>query len=116
MKKLLLIGILVFCACAKHDDLPPAIDVIEPPVPADLTIQTTDFMTFQLSWTVDDPSVVAYYRIYSRFDFSSPALEDTSTVTSVQVTSTIPIPGVIFCVSTVTLENVESVLVCETAE
>jgi hypothetical protein len=116
MKKLLFVGILILCSCSRHDDLPPALDVLEPPVPTNLTVETTDYITFQLSWQVDDPSVVSYYRVYSRFEFSSPALEDTTRFTSVQVSSPIPVPGVIFCVSAVTIENVEGLLECKAAE
>ena len=116
MKKLLFVLTLLFVsACSRHGDLPPAFQVTEPPVPIDVKVETVDYMTFHVSWDVDDPAIVAYYQIYSAL-YSSPVLEDSTTLKSVQITTMIPLPDIAFCISTVTVENVESRLVCASAE
>jgi hypothetical protein len=117
VKRLFVTLVLVLVACARHDDPLPPIDVVEPPAPKNLIVETTDQITYHLSWEIDDPmGVKKYFRVYSRFQSSSPAFEDTTSTTAVQVVAPLPIPGISFCVSTVTHENVESRLLCEPAE
>jgi len=116
VKKLVVSIILVLVACAQHDDILPRLDVAEPPIPRNFLVETTDQITYHLSWEIDDPSIVKEYRVYSQFGTSSPVLEGTTDTTAVEVNTQIPIPGVSFCVSTVTVENVESHLTCASAE
>ncbi len=119
MKKLVVVLILMLSACARHDDLPPPLNVTVPPMPQDLVVETVDWITFTLSWNIADPSIVKEYRLYWRFASTSvellPETVDTTTV-SISVDPPIPAPGIIFCVSSVTTENVESSLVCGAAE
>lgn len=119
MKRLVVVLILMLGACSRHDDVPPPLDVTVPPTPQDLVVETVDFITFTLTWNVSDPSIVREYRLYWRFESTSPELlpetVDTTAV-SISVDPPIPAPGIIFCVSSVTLENVESSLVCDAAE
>jgi hypothetical protein len=118
MRKLCVITLLALAACARHESLPPALKVMEPPVPTNVSVETVDYVTFHLSWEVDDPSVVSYYRLYWKSAFSAVAPLDTTVHTSAQVTTEggLPVHGIIFCVSSVTTENVESRLVCVPAE
>ncbi len=117
MRRLVVIAMLAICACARHDALPPALEVVEPPAPINFTVETIDNITYQLSWQVDDPTaIVTYFRVYSKFDYSSPAFEDTTSLRSAQVSTIIPLPGIIFCVSSVSDAHVESRLTCGSAE
>lgn len=119
MKRIVVALILAVVACARHDDLPAPLGVADPPVPQDFVVETADWITFTLSWDVADPSSIAEYRLYWRFPTTSPELlpetVDTTTV-SITVDPPIPAQGIIFCVSSVTLENIESSLVCGTAD
>jgi hypothetical protein len=116
LKKLIVIAALVLSACARHDDMLPVLEVMEPPVPANLTIVTDDYITFQIAWDIEDPtSMVSYYRLWAATPYTSAAPLDTTVLTSATIVTQdgLPIRGITFCVSSVTTENVESVLVCE---
>ena len=116
MKKwFVIIGLLVV-ACSEHDDVLPPIDVIDPPTPTNFQVETADLLTYHLSWDIDDPAVVKEYRIYSQYATSELVLEGTTDTTVVDVISPVAIEGVVFCVSAVTVENVESHLACGTSE
>jgi hypothetical protein len=117
LKKLVVILGLVLVACTQHDDLLPPIDVTEPPTPANLTVSTTDFVIYHLSWQIDDPSsVVKEYRVYSMVTGYAPVLQGTTDTTAVEINAKVPVLGVSFCVSTVTVDNVEGHLVCAAPE
>jgi hypothetical protein len=119
--------VLFLAACSRHDDLPPPLQLIDPPVPTNLTVETVDNITFFLTWDIDDPSVAREYYIYNqvevlpgtwtpltRLETSEPV--DTTAV-QIQTDDGLPIPGTAtFCVSTVTIENVEGSKACATAE
>jgi hypothetical protein len=114
-KWVVIIGVLL-AACSEHDDVLPPIEVAYPPTPANFVVETTDLLTYHLSWEIDDPSVVKEYRIYSQYAGSDLVLEGTSDATAIDVVSPIAIEGIVFCVSAVTVENVESHLVCATSD
>jgi hypothetical protein len=117
LKKTIAIFFALFvAACATHEDLPPPLDVIDPPVPTNLQVQTEDLLTYDLAWTISDPSVVKEYRVYSSFAGQTPVLEGTTDQTSIQVVSPVAVEGISFCVSSVTIENVESRLICANPE
>jgi hypothetical protein len=116
LKKWVVIIGLLLMACSEHDDVVPPIDVAEPPTPTNFQIETADLLTYHLSWEIDDPAVVKEYRIYSQYGTSGPVLEGTAETTSIDVVSPVAIEGLVFCVSAVTVENVESHLVCGTSE
>lgn len=117
MKKLFVTVVLVLVACARHDDILPRLDVAEPPRPDSLSVRTTDYLTYHLSWEIDDPSsIVKKYRIYSIFDGSAPVLEGDTDTTAVQIITQLAIPGFGFCVSAVSGDSVESRLTCASPE
>ncbi|UCH83441.1 MAG: hypothetical protein JSW50_13430 [Candidatus Latescibacterota bacterium] len=118
MSRLLLVislSMVVLAACSRHDDPPPALPIVEPPQPTNFTVTTQDSVVYELSWDVDDPTVVSFYLLYSQVDIPFAGLQvDTIPGTSAQVNLGLPLP-VTFCVSSVTFENVESLLTCATA-
>lgn len=124
MKRLIVVlALFVFAACARHDDMPPPLSVTNPPMPQNLSVTTNDSQTFDLNWDIDDPSVVANYRIYTQVTIIGQTLpiEYQGSVDSnyAQVIFDAPVTGgtiVTFCVGSVTVENVESRLACATAE
>jgi hypothetical protein len=116
LKKWVVIFALFLAACSEHDDVLPPIDVAVPPTPSNFQVESADLLTYHLSWQIDDPAVVKEYRIYSRYATSDLVLEGTTESTSIDVVSPVAVEGIVFCVSAVTLENVESHLVCGSAE
>ena len=116
---LVIIGLLALAACSEHGDVLPPIDVIDPPTPDSLKVETTDYLTFHLSWKIDDPSLVTQYRIYVRLDPETLELWGTAAATDTSVLSPfapVPVAGLVWCVSAITIENVESQLTCGTSE
>ena len=117
MKRFIVILGLVLVACAQHDEILPPIDVAEPPTPMDFTVSTSDFIKYHLSWTIDDPSsIVREYRVYSMIPGYTPVLQGTTDTTAVEIDTQVGVIGVSFCVSSVTVENVEGHLVCAAPE
>lgn len=111
------LGALVFAACSRHDDNPPPqLPLADPPQPRDFQVSTQDSIVYDLSWTVADPTVVTYFRVYTQIliEFVG-AQVDTTSSTSVHVDLGAKLP-VAFCVSSVTYQHVESSLTCKTAE
>jgi hypothetical protein len=120
---IIVITLFVFAACARHDDMPPPLSVTAPPEPQNLTVTTNDNQTFDLNWDVDDPSVVDHYAIYTQITVLGQQLpieyQGDVDGTFAQVIFDAPITGgteITFCVASVTIENVESRLVCAMAE
>lgn len=98
--------------------MPPALEVLEPPVPFNFSVTTDDHITFALDWEVDDPAIVSYYRIYATSALTSPVVLDSTVSTSATVVTEdgLPIRGITFCVTSVTPESVESRLVCQATD
>ena len=109
--------VVVASACSRHNDFPPLLPIQEPPVPQNFDVTTQDDQNYTLTWSVDNPSLVAYYQIYLIDFFTGlPEPVDTTTTTLVQVDVGTPFPGLIFGVSSITTENVESSAVFAQAE
>ena len=109
--------VVVASACARHNDFPPLLPIQEPPVPQNFTVTTPDDQLYDLSWSVDNPSLVAFYQIYTLNLFTGlPEPVDTTTTTAVQINVGTPFPGLTFGVSSITTENVESSAVFAQAE
>ena len=111
--------IVVVSACARHEDLPApltilGVPIVAPPTP-DLSVSTTDSLTFILTWSVNDPTgVVSYYRVYTMIPFLGTII-DSTLVANAQVDLGVVLPGLEFGVSSVTLQNVESAIDVEPA-
>ena len=98
----------VFLSCSRHEELPPLLPLVEAPTP-DLTVFTADSLVFNLSWTVSDDTNVIFYRIYTEIPLLGTTM-DTTMVLNAQVNTGIQIPGILFGVSSVTFQNVESLI------
>ena len=104
--------ILALSACSKHTDFPSMLPIVAPPAPSNFTVTTSNDIVYDLSWTINNPSAVAYYRLYAQDLFTgAPVLADTTMTTAVQVDLQVPVPGVVFGVSSVSNGNVESAIV-----
>ncbi|MBI4720709.1 MAG: hypothetical protein HY770_05735 [Chitinivibrionia bacterium] len=115
MKKLLILIPLILLSCAKHNDFPPAVDVAEPPVPADFTVTMPDLGVYELDWHVADSSLVSYYRIYIYSLYTGPEEVDTTSVSEYYTDFGFPVTEVIWGVSSISVENVESKIVYASA-
>jgi hypothetical protein len=113
VKKLSIALVLLLAACSADLTLPPEIDGIVPPAPENFTVTTTDHITYDLSWTISDPTVIRFYRLYYVAG-GPPVLADTSAATSVQVTTNIPF--IVFGVTSVSTDDIEGPAVFATAE
>ena len=96
-------------ACSSHDDLPTALSITAPPTPAVTDVVDNGNGTYDIFWTVDNASVVDYYRVYS-LSFGSPVLEDTTSAMTFGISTIVPVGGVVIGVSAVTVENVEGAM------
>jgi len=103
------IMLIAVVSCSRHEDLPDPLPLVTPPMPS-LTVSTPDSMTFNLSWTVSDPTVVNYYRIYTIIPLIGTQIDTTSATNAVVGPLGTVFPGLTFGVSSVTFQNVESVI------
>ncbi len=114
MKKVLLalsllavIGLM--SVCETREDFPPMLTVTVPPQPANLVVEKLDATNYHLTWTIDDPNnLVMEYRVWSVNSFTPPDTIGTTVELYADVNTVIPIPGLVFGVSAVTIQNVES--------
>jgi hypothetical protein len=112
VKKLLVVLVLLLlAACSEDLTLPPKVDGIVPPAPGNFTVTTSDVIVYDLNWTISDPTVIKFYRLYAVVPNALPELVDTTLATSVQVNTNFPTPGLFFAVSSVSTDNIESALV-----
>ncbi len=112
MKKLALVLVMVIIACSNHDDPPVRIDVIEPPVPVNFSVLSPAVGVFNLSWDINDPSLVSYYRLYYVDPFFGQlTFADTTAATSIQFDVGAAITDLLWGVSSVTIQNVEGTIV-----
>jgi hypothetical protein len=112
MKKLLLLCIpLLLLGCATHDDFPQAVSVSAPQVPTQFTVAMPDIGVYELDWQVADSTQVSYYRIYIFDPYAGPAEVDQTTVSEYYYEFPIAVTEVVWGVSAVSTENVESRIV-----
>ena len=113
----LLALVVVLSACAKHEDLPPMLPVSAPPLPTNFTVTSADAITFDLSWSVDDPASAAYWNVWLVDPLTlQPGLLDSTSVTNVTINLGVSLPGAVFGVSTISVENLESEIVFARSE
>lgn|GEM_PF-2347664 len=119
LARIVAIGILLSAwsvsGCKKHGDLPAPLGVSVPPTVTNLVVNNPQALDYDISWDIADPSVVRMYRVYAVVrglnGRDSAELADSTTSTSFLATLAIPIAGVRFGVTVVTLENVEGAMV-----
>lgn len=112
MKKLLILCLPLFLlSCAKHDDFPQALDVSPPQIPSQFTVAMPDIGIYELDWQVADSTLVSYYRIYIYDPYAGPAEVDQTSVSEYYYEFPIAVTEVIWGVSAVSIENVESMIV-----
>jgi len=106
----------VFGACSRHDgDLPTEVNYVRSATPATFTVTSPDQITYDLSWTISDPSTVSEYRVWlfvnagQTFGFVP---WDTVMTTSYSETFASPVPDAVWAVTSVSTDNVESEPTC----
>jgi hypothetical protein len=111
---LAVIGLL--SVCEKREDFPQMLNVTVPPQPDSLVVEKLDATNYHLTWTIDDPNnVVKEYRVWSVNRFTPPDTIGTTVELKADVNTVIPISGLVFGVSSITIENVESDLTIQAA-
>jgi len=113
MKKILLAVLLLgILACSKHGDPLSPINVTKPPTPTNFAVTSPNPGIFNLSWDIDDPASVSYYRLYYIDPvFYQLEFADTTAATSVQFDVGTAISQLTWGVASVTTENVEGTIV-----
>ena len=114
MKRIMLVGLLVFLGCTQHDDFPPLLDINAPPTPSNVGITTPQGGTYQLTWTVSQPSLVKVFNIYLSDPFFGAQVLAATTQTNFTWQPGVDATGLQLGVSTVSDENVESEVVFRT--
>jgi len=105
----LLAVIGLMSVCETREDFPQMLNVTVPPQPANLVVQKLSEVDYHLTWTIDDPdNVVMEYRVWSVNSFTPPDTIGTTIELFADVNTVIPVSGLVFGVSSVTVQNVES--------
>lgn len=98
-------------SCARHTDFPAALELLTSPAPENFTVTSSDDVNYDLSWTISDPTNVAYYLLYTLNTSGAFTEIDSTTATAVQVNTFFPTPGIVFGVASVSTGNVSSPIV-----
>lgn len=111
MKKLFFVIALLLTACSEDLTLPPQISGVVPPTPSNVSLTTADDILYTMTWDVSDPSLVVFYQLYNLDPIRGPIPLDTTVTDSVQLVTPIPTPGIVFGVSSVSTDHIESRIV-----
>ena len=104
--------VMALAACSRHSgEFPPTLALVVAPAPSNFAVTTGDNVLYTLTWEVSDPTTVAYYRLYTLDLTGIPVPRDTTSVSTVQVDTQVPTPGLVFGVSSVSVGSVESSIV-----
>jgi hypothetical protein len=101
--------------CSKHESPPAPLAIPVPPKPMDFRVTMPTEGDYYLDWWVEDSTAVDHYRVYIYDRSLGPTLVDTTSVSDYHYNFYMPILGVIWGVSAVSVENVESEIVYGTA-
>lgn len=96
--------------CAQHKDFPMQQTYIPPPAIQNLAITSVGGGKYDLTWSVADPTVVKYYRVYSFNQFGVASPVDTTATPSAGIDLGFELGGVPFGVTSITVENVEGAM------
>ena len=112
MRKALLITLctLAFSACDKREDFPTKYDVVIPPKPYNLSVTFVGAQSeYDLTWEIDDPNqVVDRYFVYLSSGLGVPDTIGTTQTTSFVYPWPFELSGLVFGVTAVSDQNVES--------
>lgn len=111
MKKTIVFILCLFAviACEKREDFPSMLAIAPPPTPTNFQVTSPAEQEYDLTWEIDDPNgVVKEFWIYAYSSLTLPDTVGTTTGTSYFVRSAIPLQGLVFGVSAVSNQNVES--------
>jgi hypothetical protein len=105
------LGLLVLAwalvSCEERQEFPQPLAISAPPKPFNLTVTSPAPQQYDLAWEISDPAAVKIYRIYL-VSYGPPELVGTSETPSYLAETVFPISGLVFGVSAVSIENVES--------
>lgn len=101
---------LALAACEKREDLPTQYVIDIPPQPYDLSVTWVQASSeYQLTWNVDDPDgLVDVYFVYLSSGLEAPDTVGSTTNQSFSVAWPFELSGLVFGVSSVSEQNVES--------
>lgn len=106
----------VLSGCPKHDNFPSPLSLTAPPTPenfviTDLGAGTPAGWDYGLEWTVSDPGLVSFYRVYLLNPPFAPELQFETTVTSPPpINFPFQATGIQLAVSAVSNDNVEGAM------
>jgi hypothetical protein len=107
---LIVLCTLALLACEKREDFPPKYDITIPPQPYNLSVTYVEAQrVYDLTWEIDDPDqLVEEYFVYLSSGLAAPDTIGTTTTTSFTYNWPLNLSGLIFGVTSVSDENVES--------
>jgi len=100
---------LALVACDKREDFPPMFSVVNPPQPYNLSVTQPTSTTYDITWDIDDPDqIVKEYWVYLVTGLGPPDTIGTTPSTSFTWSTPFSVSGLLFGVTSVTDQNVES--------
>lgn len=110
-KALLILCLAVVMGCSKREDMSPAHPIDAPPVPENFQIKKINTLIgvldeYELNWDVSDPSAVDFFRLYAVSGFTLEHIGDSSAPP--ETVTTLSMAGLVFGVTSVSVQNVES--------
>lgn len=120
MRKALLLILCTFAlaACEKREDFPPQYNMVIPPTPTDLSATwVAGSSQYDLTWNIqDDDNLVDVFFVYLSTGLEAPDTIGTTTSTSFSFSWPFELSGLVFGVSSVSAQNVESDLAITVTE
>jgi len=107
--------IIILCtfalvACDKREDFPPQFNLVIPPTPTNLSVTwVQNTSQYDLTWDIDDAdNLVDVFFVYLSSGLEPPDTIGTTTTTSFSLRWPFELSGLVFGVTSVSEQNVES--------
>jgi hypothetical protein len=107
---ILIICTLALAACEKREDFPPQYNLVIPPTPTNLSVTWVQQSSqYDITWDIDDPdNLVDVFFVYLSTGLEPPDTIGTTTNQTFSLTWPFELSGLVFGVTSVSEQNVES--------
>jgi hypothetical protein len=106
----LIICTLALAACQKREDFPPQYNLVIPPTPTNLSVTWVQARSqYDITWDIDDPdNLVDVFFVYLSSGLEPPDTIGSTTIPTFSFTWPFELSGLVFGVTSVSEQNVES--------